>query len=117
MVNKDEYFVTYQCPKDCPFRDKLERSYKFCSFSIYADAIEPGRRTRTEIHDDGSIDYHEPPDCDIYEKYKGKEDEIKKVKKKYDQYGTRRVKDRDSRLWVTGRKHSTLTKLWKSSTD
>lgn len=95
-------FVMNRCPEDCPFRDKMSFGITFCSFAIYANLLEPERLTRTEIRKDGTVDYHIPPDCDVYKKYKDRAEEIKALKKKYDQYGVKRLKHKEPDLYVTG---------------
>lgn len=108
MVRKfdDSYFATLHCPHDCPFRDKLDTGIMFCSYSIYSVRLDQNRRTRTEISPEGTVNYHIPPDCDIYEKYKDKSDEIQKVKKDYDRYYLeRRIKEAmDRELYVTAKR-------------
>ena len=101
-------FVMNECPKDCPFRDKMSYGIAFCSFAIYANQLEPGRMTRTEISEDGKINYHLPPDCDVYERYKDKAQEVYKVKKKYDQYGTKRFSRMEDDLYVYGKRHAPI---------
>ena len=107
MVRKGEGFAKH-CPKDCPFRDNIAsgQTMVFCSFALFADLLEPGRHTRTEIKD-GKIDYHVPPNCDVYEKYKGKKKEIRKMKRSYEQKGLsiRMSRKGDSGLTVTASKH------------
>lgn len=103
MVDKQD-FATTICPHDCPFRDKLDRGLKYCSFAIYANQLEPGRIARTEVID-GEPNYHIPPDCDVYERYKDRREEIQQMKDKYDQYGIRRTPARNPELYVTGIKH------------
>jgi len=103
-------FVMNECPKDCPFRDRISYGIMFCSFSIYADQLEPKRFTRTEIMPDGTVNYHLPPDCDVYERYKNRASEITALKKKYDRYGTKRFKRFEPDLFVTGHKHVPLQK-------
>jgi len=69
-----------RCPTDCPFRSH-DQGLCICSFSLYANVLEPGRYTRMTIDADGKYNWHLPPDCDIYKKYKGKElrKDVKKV--------------------------------------
>lgn len=104
-------FAAHKCPKDCPFRDKMGSGLIYCSFAIYADKLEPGRHTRTEITVDGEPDYHFPPDCDIYDKYKDQTDRIREMKRIYDQYGLMRYsKYENPDLVVTGKKHMPKSK-------
>lgn len=115
MVDTEGYFATYKCPHDCPFRDKFDGKIKFCSFSVYAEVLEPGRLTRTEVRKDRSPDYHLPPDCDVYERYKDKGTEIKRMKHKYDEYGIKRTKlVRPKELYTTAHKHSPYTSKWRN---
>ena len=108
MVKKysSEDFVEKRCPHDCPFRDKLDFGIHFCSYAIYSTCIDPNRRTRTEVFEDGSVDYHVPPHCDIYELYKEHVPEIEKIKKGYDRHTLERRShhNNNSKLIVTGEK-------------
>ena len=58
------------CPKDCPFLGRLG-SLPYCRFSEYALVMEDDRETRMTVDKNGNIDWHLPPNCDMYEKYKG----------------------------------------------
>ena len=74
MVSPNELvedWVKHKCPRDCPFNKRLgDLRTRYCNFAVYADVLEPGRKSRTEIDADGNVDYHIWPDCDIYKKYK-----------------------------------------------
>lgn len=72
----DEGFAK-SCPKDCPFRCNTS-GLIMCQFALYADKLEPGRLTRLEVEMDDNYRvtkeiWHIPPECDVYEKYKGKD--------------------------------------------
>ena len=71
MVRQTD-FAEQKCPRGCPFLDRLcgGTSYRFCSYTLYARSLDPDRLTRTTVSPDGKVDYHIPPHCDIYEKYK-----------------------------------------------
>ena len=69
---KDEDWVRWKCPRDCPFNNRLgDHIDRYCCFAEYADVLEPGRYSRTEVAEDGTVNYHKWPDCDIYPRYKG----------------------------------------------
>ena len=113
MVNGEkryEGWVSRKCPCDCPFRDKMpDHSDYYCSFALYADVLEPGRFTRTEITPDGAVNYHLWPDCDIYQRYKGLNNVIAETKRRRQiqhQMGLRRS---DEPL-VTAHKHPAISK-------
>ena len=79
-----ENWVRYKCPRDCPFNDRLgDMRTRFCSFSVYADTLEPGRHTRTEVSADGTVNYHIWPDCDVYYKYKHIKNLVGEVKRRH----------------------------------
>jgi hypothetical protein len=81
-VRREEW-VRYCCPKDCPFNDKLgDLNMRYCSFSSYADILEPGRHTRTEVDADGHVNYHVWPDCDVYGKYKNMKSLVLEMKRR-----------------------------------
>lgn len=78
FTRKTDAGFAKHCPQDCPFRAKISEGINVCQFSLYADRLEPGRLTRLEVTRDehGNIkdyDWHVPPNCDVYEKYKGKD--------------------------------------------
>ena len=108
MVRKNDGFAKH-CPKDCPFRDHIAsgQTMVFCSFALYADLLEPGRHTRTEVIN-GEVDYREPPHCDVYKRYRGKKKEIMKTKREYESKGLsiRMNLPGRSELSVTGAKHA-----------
>ena len=58
------------CPKDCPFLATYA-NMRACQFSLFANKLEPGRYTRMTIEPDGSYNWHIPPNCDVYKKYRG----------------------------------------------
>ena len=110
----EDFIAGRDCPKDCPFLDRIAGgvSIRICTFSLYADLIEPGRHTRTEINQDGSVDYKLPPECDVYEKYKDRPGIIKEAKRKYETQAIqlRLHHKRDKDLYVTGGKHSPFSR-------
>lgn len=110
MVKKRDEFLAKICPADCPFLDRLATgsTVRFCSFAIYADIIEPGRHTRTEINDDGTVNYHIPPNCDVYDKYVNDFEAVKKAKKTYESRDVqlRLHKRHGTELIVTGPRYT-----------
>lgn len=114
MVNKRVSDFAMKCPRDCPFRMRLASGFTpyFCAFALYADMLDAGRHTRTEIREDGTVDYHIPPDCDVYEKYKGEKDMVEKAKRDYESRNVQLKLDssRSRDLVVTGHKHPKVQK-------
>lgn len=117
MVRECGNFAAHDCPRDCPFLDRIAsgQTMRFCSFALYADLIEAGRHTRTEILPDGTVDYHIPPNCDVYERYKGEIELVRKVKKEYERHyaNLKLHKSHDNELQVTGHKHSLVWKNYR----
>jgi len=68
---KREWFAL-RCPKDCPFIGQICGKMPFCNYAAYAEYINPTRPTRMTIGENGKEDFHIPPNCDLYEKFKGK---------------------------------------------
>lgn len=114
MVKTDEFIAARDCPKDCPFRDRIAsgQTMIFCSFGLYVDLIEAGRHTRTEVLPDGTVNYHIPPNCDAYEKYKDKKKYVAQIKKYYERHQLRLHHKHffDPELYVTGHRHSAISK-------
>lgn len=110
MVRKQNEFLAKICPDDCPFLDRLGTgsTVRFCSFALYADIIEPGRHTRTEIKQDGTVDYHIPPNCDVYERYINDLEAVRKAKKIYESRDVqlRLHKRHGTELLVTGPRYT-----------
>ena len=113
MVRKKsrrENWVRDLCPRDCPFNASVgDHVDRYCSFAAYADVLEPGRYTRTEIDPDGNVNYHIWPDCDVYPKYKGLNrvvNETKRRKTVEHQMGLPAEPD----VTVTGHKHPAVSK-------
>ena len=112
----DEFIAGRDCPKDCPFLDRVAsgETMRFCSFSVYADILEPGRHTRTEVSPDGEVDYNIPPNCKVYDKYKSQKKLIASIKRKYKAQKILRLdKHPEPHLLVTGAKHSPVWKRFR----
>lgn len=109
----DEFIAERDCPRDCPFLNRIAggAGARVCTFALYADILEPNRHTRTEIHEDGTIDYNIPPNCNVYEKYKDKKSEIAKMKRKYKSKGAVRTRRKaEAELVVTAHKHAAISR-------
>ena len=106
MVRQTD-FAEQKCPRDCPFLDRLcgGTSYRFCSYTLYARSLDPDRLTRTTVSPDGKVDYHIPPHCDIYEKYKDRSTEIKQLKKRVGNNNITIKRSRTEELSVFGKQH------------
>lgn len=76
---KEENFAKYKCPKDCPFLGGTKWE-PMCEYALRADDIGLLRNTRTTVNLDGSLDFHIPPDCDIYDEYKDRVADWRKLK-------------------------------------
>lgn len=89
MVRQNEGFANTKCPRDCPFLERLGggQTILCCMFATYTPFLEPDRITRTEIKEDGTVDYHMPPHCDIYKKYKGRNKEVELALRRYESRG------------------------------
>lgn len=112
----DEFIAGRDCPKDCPFLDRVSsgKTMRFCSFAIYADLLEPGRHTRTEISPDGKVDYNIPPNCKVYDTYKSQRKKIASMKRKYKSKNILRLDNHsEPHLLVTGAKHSPVWKRFR----
>ncbi len=105
MVRQNEGFANKKCPKDCPFLFKLGdgQTIMYCAFAEYADILEPGRHTRTEIKDNGEIDYNIPPHCGVYKKYKNEKEKVERAK--HELKTTPTIRPSQSGLVVTGHVH------------
>lgn len=111
MVDKKQNFAKYICPQDCPFRDRFDDAVSwYCSYGIYGEFLDTSRTTRTEVFADGSVDYHVPPNCDIYERYVDKTSELSALKKQYKTRYLIHHKPAEPDLEVTGHKHPATTK-------
>lgn len=111
MVEPKEFIAARDCPRDCPFLDRIAsgQSMRFCSFAVYADLIEPGRHTRTEVNKDGTINYNIPPHCNVYDKYREFPKIIKETKRRYESHLIQlRLHHNEPDLSVTAHKHPVI---------
>lgn len=107
---RQEDWVKYHCPRNCPFNKRLgDLRTRYCNFAAYADVLEPGRHTRTEIDPDGHINYHKWPDCDVYHKYKNLKNVINEALRRQRVEHIEKIRS-EADTFVTARKHPATSK-------
>ena len=113
MVSKNERtedWVKYKCPRDCPFNKRLgDLRTRYCNFAAYADVLEPGRKSRTEVDPNGNVNYHIWPDCDVYYKYKNLKHLLNEVVRRLRAEHMERIQ-RETEPFVTAKKHPATSK-------
>lgn len=104
-------FLAENCPADCPFRSTMTKNYKlwFCSYALYASYFDPNRGTRTTIDENGRVDYHTPPNCDIYPRFKHSHSELEKLRRKLRDRKIATQSDYDRECIVTAEKHKAIS--------